>query len=210
MDFLYNILISPIVFIMENILNTIIPFTGYLGGIISLSFIVSIILITIKKLASKIQKKEADLQYIMYPALLELKQKYKGEEQFYKMKALYKKYNYHPIKSVRMVAGLAIQIPFFIGAYHLLSSYTPPNPLAFDMFNLTQPDALLLGINALPFLMAGVAIFIAHKQGIKNKMEKYGFAILFLILLYASPSALLIYWTMNLILSYIIEQVLAE
>ena len=106
-----------------------------------------------------------------------------------------------------MVAGLAIQIPFFIGAYHLLSAYTPLNPLAFNTLNLKQPDALLLGINVLPFLMAGVAIFIAHKQGIKNKMEKYGLAILFLVLLYSSPSALLIYWTMNLIFSYIIEQV---
>ena len=208
MNILYTILIQPIVSIMSFILNIAEPHIGYFLSIITLSFLMSIFLMPIKKMGQKIQDKEIALQYTMYPALLEIKQKYRGEEQFYKIKSLYEHYNYHPIKGLRAMAGLLVQVPFFIGAYHLLSTYTPNIPTAFgDILNLTLADGLLFGINILPFVMAGVTIFIAHKQGIKNPMEKYGLATAFLILLYTSPSSLLIYWTMNLIFSYIIEQV---
>lgn len=203
-DILFNIFIYPIVFVMELILNASVEAIGYLLAIVIISAMVSIILIPIKKWAGKIQELENTLQYKMYPALTEIKQKYRGEKQFYKMKALYKKYNYHPIKSMRAMAGLVIQIPFFIGAYYLLSSYSPINPFAFGL-NLTTPDGLLFGLNLFPFIMAGITILIAHNQGVKNKFEKYGIAIIFLVLLYFTPSALLIYWTMNLIFSWAIE-----
>jgi hypothetical protein len=59
---------------------------------------------------------------------------------------------------------------------------------------------MLLGINLLPLLMTVInlsAAFLTPEYRLKDKLQAILIATLFLALLYGSPSALLVYWTMN-------------
>ena len=68
-----------------------------------------------------------------------------------------------------------------------------------------MPDALLtiggLSINLLPVLMTVINIISSsiYTKGapLKEKVQLYGMALLFLVLLYDSPSGLVLYWTAN-------------
>ena len=208
-DILYTVFIYPIEFIMDMILQFSEPLFGYLGAVILLSLLVSIILLPLKKIASKLEQKEKDIQYAMYPAVLETKQKYSGAEQFNRLKTIYQRHNYHPIHSVRGLMGLLIQIPFFIAAFFLLSDYVPQNTMVLGL-DLTQPDALFRGINILPFVMAILTIALAINARVQGWFERYGLAILFCVLLYTSPSALLIYWTLNLFFGAVLPVILKD
>ena len=162
MDLLYTIFIQPIASVMFLILDKTAPIFGYGSSIILLSALVNIALIPIKKMCTKIEEKETLLQYLMYPALLEIRQKYSGEEQFYKMKALYKSHEYHPIKSFRKSLSLFMQLPFFIGAYSILSTYRVNDDVFLNIIYLTKSDALLWGLNLMPIIMS--VIFTPEKN----------------------------------------------
>ena len=61
-------------------------------------------------------------------------------------------------------------------------------------------DMLLHGINLLPLLMTVVNLLAAwttENFGTREKLQASVIGLLFLLLLYGAPSALLIYWTSN-------------
>ena len=73
--------------------------------------------------------------------------------------------------------------------------------------DLSKPDGLLFGINLLPIVMTLInftATFAAPDMRPKERTQAVVVALLFLLLLYTAPSALLIYWTGNNIL-YLLE-----
>jgi hypothetical protein len=111
---------------------------------------------------------------------------------------------------MRSTFGLLIQIPFFIGAYAYLSNLEVLKGASFLFLgNLGAPDGLLhiggFTLNLLPLLMTAVncAAGAVYTKGfpLKEKLQLYGMALIFLVLLYTSPSGLVIYWTMNNIFS---------
>ena len=75
--------------------------------------------------------------------------------------------------------------------------------------DLGKPDALLhvgnMHINVLPIVMTGVniiaSLIYSKGLGIKEKLQLYITAAVFLVLLYNSPSGLVFYWTLNNIFS---------
>lgn len=70
-----------------------------------------------------------------------------------------------------------------------------------------------VAINIMPFVMTGINLASASVYGkkitFKEKGQLYGMALLFLVLLYNSPSALLFYWTCNNLLSLVKNTVYA-
>jgi hypothetical protein len=74
--------------------------------------------------------------------------------------------------------------------------------------NLGKPDALLpFGINFLPILMTVIncvsgAVYTKGFPG-KEKIQLYGMAAVFLVLLYNSPAGLVLYWTLNNVFSLV-------
>jgi len=69
------------------------------------------------------------------------------------------------------------------------------------LIDLGAPDRLLWGINILPIIMTIIncvsgAIYAKGLQ-LKDKIQLYGIALVFFVLLYNSPSALVLYWTCN-------------
>jgi len=213
MNIFYFIFVFPLRFLMDLALNTAafrIESVGW--SIIVLSIVVNTILLPLYYLAERLQNKERKIQRQMAPELVEIKKSYRGEKQYDRTVILYKKFNYHPVKSLRTSFGFLIQVPFFIAAYTLLSHSSLLDHVSFLFLNnLGAPDSLIslngISINLMPFLMTVINLFssfvYAKNLNIGEKVKLVSMAFLFLVLLYNSSSGLVLYWTMNNIYSLV-------
>ncbi|MCL2128777.1 MAG: YidC/Oxa1 family membrane protein insertase [Treponema sp.] len=153
-------------------------------------------------MAEKQQQAEREKQKNMKRMKDNIKSAFKGDKQYMILSTLYRQHNYHPLYALRNSIDLFIQIPFFIAAYHFLSNLEMLNGQAFKFIkDLGAPDGLYKGINILPILMTLLNIVsgVIYTKGlpIKDKIQVYGIGAIFLVLLYNSPSALVLYWTSN-------------
>lgn len=128
------------------------------------------------------------------------------------LSTFYRQNHYHPLYGLRSSLSLLIQIPFFIAAYTYLSNMESLKGSSFYFIhNLGMSDGLLtingFNINILPILMTLInciagAIYTRNLYA-KDRVQIYLTAVVFLVLLYNSPSGLVLYWTMNNIFSLI-------
>lgn len=152
------------------------------------------------------QREEREIQKKLEPKVKSIKKNFKGDEQFMLLSTYYRQNNYHPIMALRSSLSLLIQIPFFIAAYTFFSQPQIYGTMSIGIIkNLSLPDGLLnvfgLTINVLPILMTLINVISAeiYAKGIpvKERIQMHALALVFLILLYNSPSGLVIYWTFN-------------
>ena len=200
-------MISNILYPIEYILQIILEISYRLSSnygiaLIMLSAVVSTLLLPIYSLADKWKEKEKIHQKRMETDIQSIKKHYRGVERYYSIRAVYRIYGYSPLFTFRTAFGFLIQIPFFFAAYKLLSQYTAFQGVSFGIIqNLGKPDGILYGINVLPFVMTIINIVAGIfyiKEWNKNEiMQLFGLSLFFLIVLYTSPSALVLYWTMN-------------
>ncbi len=210
---LYNIIIAPIQLLLEVFYKIIYTITDSKGiSVISLSFIVTIATLPLYMIAESWQEKERKIQEKLKIGTERIKQTFKGDEQYMILNTYYKQNHYHPIMGLRSSFSLLIQIPFFIAAYNFISSLTPLKGYSFLFIkDFGNPDASFkIGsfvINILPIAMTlinCIAGFIYSRGHSKNEQfQIYICALIFLVLLYNSPAGLVIYWTMNNILSLV-------
>ena len=212
LNFLYMIFIYPVYMFVEFIFFLANNITDdYIGfSIVLLSVAVNVICLPIYNVAEKWQEKERAIQKQLKPKITDIKAVFSGDERYMMLSTYYRQNQYHPIYAMRGMFALLIQIPFFIAAYQLLSSLPILNNSAFWFLkDLGKPDALLhvgdMHINVLPIVMTGVNIIASaiysKGLGIKEKLQLYITAAVFLVLLYNSPSGLVFYWTLNNIFS---------
>ncbi|MDR1811683.1 MAG: YidC/Oxa1 family membrane protein insertase, partial [Candidatus Fibromonas sp.] len=117
------------------------------------------------------------------------------------LRKLYEQFGYYPFYSIRSLASLFVQFPVLIAAYEALGNYAPLKNTW-----LGFPDAFLIGFNVLPFVMTFVnlgSVFISSEPESKERKQGIFIAMVFFVLLYESPSALLIYWIFNQLFSFI-------
>lgn len=208
-----EILVSPFSKFIEVVYTNILYFINSQGvALIILSLIVNILLLPFYLFAEKIEKKEKLVQKHMKPKIDEFKSVYKGYELYLYTNNVYRLNNYHPVYALRGLVSLLIQVPFFMGAYDFLSNYQPFNGSSFlFLTNLAEPDGLLMiagiTINILPFVMTGINLasgYVYAKDSTKNeKITILLMSLFFLVVLYNSPSSLLLYWTFNNIFSLV-------
>lgn len=181
-------------------------------ALILLSLVVNIALLPFYNIAENIQKKERLVQQAMKPKIDEFKSVYEGYELYLYTNNVYRLHDYHPIYSLRGLVSLLIQVPFFMGAYSFLSTYNGFQGQSFlFLSNLAQPDGLLtIGgwtINLLPFVMTAINLVsgyvYATDMSRNEKITIVVVALFFLVLLYNSPSSLLVYWTFNNVFSLV-------
>lgn len=217
-DFLYYIFLFPIEWIFACLLDFFLRFCPAGYSIILLAIVANIIYQPIAYLAKIIEDKEKKLQKIIKPKIAEIKKTYKGEEAFKKIDLVYKEHKYNILLSFRSSLSLLVMLPFFIAAVAVLNT----NPLLqgkpfLIITNLALPDMLLFHkVNILPFIMFIFNIIAIKFSSQKNLLSKQNIlllslAILFLVFLYNKSSALLLYWTVNNIISatksFVINQV---
>ena len=208
LDFFYTLIIFPLETVLGFIYGIFLKMYDIHGiAIVLLSASVNIMLLPLYNMAEKWQQKERDIQKKLKPKLDDIKAVFKGSERHMIISTYYRQNNYHPVYSLRNVIGLAIQVPFFIAAYHLLSHMPMTDNTASYYFlsDLRLEDKLItigtISINLLPIVMTVVNLFSAFiysgKLDRKEKRQLVLMALLFLGILYKSPSGLVLYWTLN-------------
>ena len=213
MTLLYDSLISPLVLLLEFFFRLVQVITHNPGlAVISLSFIVTLFTLPLYMVAENWQEKERQIQNQMKSGVTRIKQTFKGDEQYMILNTYYRQNHYHPIMALRSSFSLLIQIPFFMAAYNFLSKLDALNGYSFLFIkDFGSPDSTFhigsFTINILPIAMTlinCVAGFIYAKgHGAKEHIQIYACALVFLLLLYNSPAGLVVYWTMNNILSLV-------
>lgn len=210
---LYTVIISPIELIVEFLFvffYKAFKNTGF--AIIGVSLLITLISLPLYHIAEQMQKKERRTRERLEDGIFRIKSVFAGDEQYMMLSTFYRQNGYHPLYALRSSLSLLIQIPFFIAAYHFLSHlpYLQGESFYF-VSDLSKPDQLLtigrLSINLLPIAMTAINLtagFIYTRGfALRDKIQLYGMAAVFLILLYNSPSALVLYWTCNNIFSLI-------
>jgi len=202
-DFFYTLLVFPVEQIIQLCYSFALRVCRNPGlSIIGVSLAVSTLVLPIYLMAEKQQRAEREKQKVMNEEAGNIKAVFRGDKRYMLLSTLYRQNNYHPIYALRNSIDLFIQIPFFIAAYHFLHNLSLLNGQSFFMIkDLGAPDGLLGKINLLPVIMTlinGVSGAIYTKGlALKDKIQVYGIAAVFLILLYHSPSALVLYWICN-------------
>lgn len=212
LDICYLIFISPLELMMKYILElSFSKFASYGLSLITLSLVVNTLILPIYNKADSWQEEERSIKRRMLARENMIKASFKGQERFALISTLYRQNGYNQFYILRSSIGFFLQIPFFIAAYHLLAFVIDFKGQGFLFIrDLSAPDALLtfgdFRINLLPILMTVVNIGSAliYSKGLarKDKVQLYGMAAVFLVLLYNSPSALTFYWTLNNIYSF--------
>ena len=211
-EFFYMIIIYPITQIIEFIFvfaQKLFKETGV--SIICVSGAVSILCLPLYMVAEHWQEVERNIQKQLSSKIAKIKAVFKGDERYMILSTYYRQNHYHPVYAMRSTFGLLIQVPFFIAAYSFLSHLELLNGSSFLIISdLGKPDALLPivgGINFLPVLMTLINIIAGaiYTKGleVKDKVQLYGMALIFLLLLYNSPSGLVLYWTLNNVFSLV-------
>ena len=212
---LYNIIISPIELVVEIIFEIMFRLVGQRQtnqglAVIGVSITISLLTLPLYRRADAVQQKERDLQKKLAYWTNHIKKTFKGDERFMMQQAYYRENGYSPLMALNGSITLLLEIPFFIAAYHFLSHLSVLEGASFGpITNLGQPDRLIrigrFSINLLPILMTSIncissAVYLKGFS-LKDKIQTYGMALIFLVLLYDSPSGLVVYWTCNNIFS---------
>ena len=205
---LYSFIISPIEYIIENLFSIFYNVLQFdvLSTIFFISFVVTLFCLPFYSKADKIHKEEEDKLSKIKPYIDKIKRNFKGDEQYFMLQTLYRQHDYSPIMALRNTFSLLLQIPFFIAAYHFFSNLELLNGYSIAFFkDLSKPDNLLnvfgISINLLPIIMTIINVISSElyikSPSLKKRIQPYGLALLFLIILYNSPSGLVLYWTFN-------------
>ncbi|GMO64562.1 MAG: YidC/Oxa1 family membrane protein insertase [Treponemataceae bacterium] len=209
-ELLFNIIIFPLIRIIELFFMVSYRLFGTGTALVALSAVVTALTLPLYMRSEKWQKTERETQKKLEKKLQKIQAVFSGDERYMIRVAFYRQAHYHPVFALRNTFGLLIQIPFFIAAYTYLSHLELlKNASFFFIADLSAPDALLSfaghKINVLPIVMTALNVIsgIIYTKGFRlgEKIQLYAMAAVFLVLLYASPSALVIYWTLNNIFS---------
>lgn len=212
-NILYTVILYPLVQIIEisfKVFDKLFSNTGI--AVLGVSLTVTLLCLPLYIVAEHWQQVERDTQTKLKPGIERIKKAFKGDEQYMILSTFYKQNHYHPMMALRSSFGLLIQIPFFMAAYSCLSKLPALQGQSFLFIrDMGQPDAIFkigsFPVNILPIAMTIINIIAGaiYTKGfpIKEKIQIYGMALIFLVLLYSSPAGLVLYWTMNNVFSLI-------
>ncbi len=207
MHCLFLIFVEPLRLVFEGLFFFAYTHTHNVGlSIVLLSLFVNSLILPLYNRADSIQREQQEREKKIRPMTDHIKKCFKGDERVMMLQTYYYHMSYSPLSSLNTSLSLILQIPFFIAAYTFLSGLkflngVPLGPIS----DLSMPDGLIktgaFTLNALPILMTLINIlsgFIYSEKGnIKEKIKLVMIALVFLLLLYNSPSALVFYWTLN-------------
>ncbi|MGX3098117.1 YidC/Oxa1 family membrane protein insertase [Helicobacter sp. 23-1046] len=203
-DILYYTFIFPLQSVLGFALDSLHSLTHNYGlSIILLSLLVNLFLLKLAKIAESKATKINALKSVCDKKIAEFKRVFKGAELQSYIRTLYKQKHYHPIFALSALGGLALQVPFFIAVLCLLQEFDGIKGVSFLWIaDLSAPDSVL-GVHLLPILMTIISLanvwIVAKERG--AKIQGVLISLIFLVLLYQMPSALVLYWTTNMAFS---------
>lgn len=202
-----TLFLGPIKLIFETIFSFSFALTGNVVlSIFCLSLVINVLVLPLYMCADRMQAQAKKRIQDLKPGITHIKKTFKGDERMMMLQTYYKQNHYSPLSSLSGTISLVLQIPFFIAAYQFLSNISLLNGTSFGAItNLAKPDNLIMigsfAINVLPIIMTIINIVASmiHTKGseIKDKIQLFAMAGLFLVLLYNAPAGVVLYWTLN-------------
>lgn len=206
-NMIYRLIIGPLELLFEVVFTVVNRNINNPGlSIIFLSLTMNLLVLPLYKRADAIQEEERTKIKLMQPLVDHIRKTFSGDERYMILQTCYRQNNYKQTDVLKGSIPLLLEVPFFIAAYNFLSHLRLLQGVSFGPINnLASPDRLItiggLTINLLPILMTLINAVSAsiYMKGmpLKSKIQMYGMAAVFLILLYSSPSGLVFYWTLN-------------
>ncbi|MGX2985109.1 YidC/Oxa1 family membrane protein insertase [Helicobacter sp. 23-1048] len=200
-DILYYTFIFPLQSVLGFALDLLHSLTHNYGlSIILLSLLVNLFLLKLAKIAESKATKINALKSVCDKKIAEFKRVFKGAELQSYIRTLYRQKHYHPIFALSALGGLALQVPFFIAVLCLLQEFDGIKGVSFLWIaDLSLPD-LVFGVHLLPILMTIISLvnvwIVAKDKG--ARIQGALISLIFLVLLYQMPSALVLYWSTNM------------
>ncbi len=198
------------IFIYEKILSSLFEiFEVFILIIFVLAFLNTLIVKIIEFFIIKKTKFIQDFNYFMESKEIDLKNKNLSKEDYRKsLYQIHEKFNYSPFYKLIEIIPFLVQLPFLISVYYSILNFEKLKGLDFLFIqDLSSPDHIFYGINLLPIIMFLINIIILRFEKNKINLKDLFFPFLFLILLYDMPSALIIYWTLSLLLTSIFPKI---
>ena len=212
-EVLYTFFIGPLETFFEIVYYLALKVAANPGlCIIALSLVMNLLLLPLYRRTDAIQEEAIAKEKEMRPYADHIKKTFRGDERFMLLQTCYRQHHYKPADALKGLTPLILEIPFFMAAYHFLSGLGLLRGVAFGPIpDLSSPDGILtvggISVNLLPILMTAINVvssaIYTKNAPLKTKLQLYGMAGLFLIVLYDSPSGLVFYWTLNNLFSLI-------
>ncbi len=208
---LYRLTIGPLELFFEvvySLADHILKNHGL--SIVALSLAMNFLVLPLYRRADALQAEQRDKELRLKPRVDQIRRAFSGDERFMMLQTYYRQNGYKQTDALKGSVALLLEIPFFIAAYRFLSGLEVLHGVRFGpIADLGLPDGLLrlgsLQGNLLPILMTAVNLVSAaiYTKGfpLKNKLQMTAIALVFLVLLYASPAGLVLYWTLNNVFS---------
>ncbi len=207
MKYIYYVMISPLEYLIEMVFELMFRLFGNMMlSLLFMSIAVSLMALPLYINAEKLQNRERAGQKAMEKWSGHIKKSFKGDERMMILSFYYRTVGYSPLSIFKGLIPLFLQALFFIAAYNNLSkSELLAGSVAEGIGNLGEADCMISisgrSIHLLPVIMTVIncisgAVY-TKGQGIREKIQVYLPALVFLVLLYPSPSGLVIYWIFN-------------
>ncbi len=207
MGFFDALLIQPLMVIYDQVFGAIaanVPGPGW--ALIAFGLVLNLVLTPVY-----FQMEKAGREYTRARARVEeevarIRAHYRGRERYYYIRTVHRHYGFRPLTVVFTSGDLYLQILVFATVYRFISGLDALSGASFLAIpDLSRPEGLLWGIHLLPILMtmANVLSAITYGGGKAKRRQAFVLAAFFLVLLYRSPSGLVLYWTTNNVFSLI-------
>lgn len=210
----HNSVLTEVLILLSGILG------GLAGALAFVAFFAKLMFLPLVSWASQGLSENQEKYLGIKTELTGIRKGYHGEEQAERILALYKRNGYNPFLPLKSVLPLILQIPIFVSVFSAVMSGTFIGENLWLIGDLTAADSLgnLNGqpINLLPISMLTISILsLVHINHIRP-MEKsqfilgITFSLGFFSILYQSPAALVIYWSLNIVFQWIIDLAIAK
>lgn len=203
---------SKILLVFMYAIHSFVPSWGW--SIVIMTICIKILFWPLTSKASRSQKRMAKIQQPM----AELKEKYKDNPQKMQQETL-KLFKEHQVNPVAGCLPMLVQMPIFLGLFYMLRT---ASELRYERFlwvsDLSMPDTLTevagFPINILPLIM-GFTMFLQMSMmpvsptadPMQQKIFKF-LPFVFLVFLYNFSSGLVLYWTVQNILTIIQQKII--
>ena len=209
------LILSPIVWAMDQVLNLLHALVGNYGvAIIGLSIVVRVVMLPITNAAIRTEARDREVQLAMQPALADARTRLRGRDRFERIDEIYTEHSYHPVRAMVSLLPLFLQLPFLLSALVLLSDNSQLYGVPFLFIaDLSRPDGLLplalpggtIAVNVLPIAITLVALVDAWAKKDMTGSMRVRFAIVaavIAVLIYPLSAALCLYWLTSNLFSF--------
>lgn len=203
---LFSVFVDPLMRIYEAMYSFLPPTIGEGGSIVFFSLLLNLLLMPVYAQMERKSRAGRELRARVATEVARMKRHFRGRELYYYIRAVHRQYGYRPISHLLGSSDLLVQVLVFATVYHFLSGLETLQGARFGpLSDLSRPDGLMFGFNLMPFIMTAInaAAVFAYVDDKSRRLQALALAMLFLVLLYASPAGLVLYWTMNNLFSLI-------